>query len=194
MEIRSLFLYNLISLIMKKLIITLLIIFTYSCGNSQKKIQSQKDNTHKISCSDTGCEGTYTGAEFINGSDIAHQFSNTMSGRVGDKLKELYDTGKYSKVNFSKITMTTKGMGSGNVIYTLTIPFIAVTEKCKAYTSFDHVGGWNHKPSLSSRKIGLRKVLMDGHTLDISELKTTPEGLQEYWIQWKNKIKQSSCQ
>jgi hypothetical protein len=34
---------------------------------------------------------------------------------------------------------------------------------------------------------------MDGQALDISELKTTPEGLQEYWIQWKNKIKESNC-
>ena len=84
-------------------------------------------------------------------------------------------------------------MGSGNVIYSLKIPFVTVNEKCHAYISFDHVGGWNHKPDLATRKEELSKVLMDGQALDISELKTTPEGLQEYWIQWKNKIKQSSC-
>ncbi len=75
----------------------------------------------------------------------------------------------------------------------LSIPFIAVKEKCDAYTSFDHVGGWNHKPSLSKRKAELKKALINGQYLDISDLKTTPEGLQEYWIQWKNKIVQSDC-
>jgi hypothetical protein len=35
---------------------------------------------------------------------------------------------------------------------------------------------------------------MINHKLDISELKTTPEGLQEYWIQWKNKVTQAMCE
>ena len=47
--------------------------------------------------------------------------------------------------------MSTKGMGSGNVIYKLSIPFVRVSEKCDAYTSFDHVGGWNHSPTLTER-------------------------------------------
>ena len=42
-----------------------------------------------FSCTDAGCTGTYIGPEFIRFSDVAHQFSNTMSGVVGDKLKEL---------------------------------------------------------------------------------------------------------
>ncbi len=156
-----------------------------------KNTQS-KDKT-EIICSKNGCKGFYNGPEFINGSDIAHQFSNKMSNAVGDKLKELYNKGKYSKVDFSNISMTTKGMGSGIVNYKLSIPFVPVKEKCNAYTSFDHVGGWNHKPALSKRKVELSKVLIKGQSLDISDLKTTPEGLQEYWIQWKNKVIQSSC-
>ena len=148
---------------------------------------------NKITCTEKGCEGTFIGAEFINGSDVAHQFSNTMSGKVGDKLKELYKEGKYSKVDFSNIKMSTKGMDSGNVTYTLLIPFISVQQKCDAYTSFDHVGGWNHSPALSSRKKQLHKLLIPSEKLDISSLKTTPEGLQEYWIQWKNKTVQAEC-
>ncbi|MCL5245154.1 hypothetical protein M4I21_04995 [Cellulophaga sp. 20_2_10] len=146
-----------------------------------------------IQCSDNGCNGQYVGAEFINRSDIAHQFSNKMSAKVGDKLKELFKGGKYSKVDFENIKMTTKGMGSGNVTYYLEIPFKRVNTKCDAYTSFDHVGGWNHKPELKSRKLQLKNVVIDKHKLDISTLKTTPEGLQEYWIQWKNKVTQSMC-
>lgn len=151
-------------------------------------------NSPKIECSENGCEGTYFGPEFINGSDVAHQFSNKMAGEVGNKLKELYAQKKYTKIDFPNIIMSTDGMGSGKVEYSLSIPFTTVQEKCEAYTSFDHVGGWNHAPALSSRKKQLHNALLKGEQLDISELKTTPEGLQEYWIQWKNKLTQSDCE
>lgn len=150
-------------------------------------------NEDVIQCSEKGCYGAYDGLEFVNGSDIAHQFSNKMSKSVGDKLKELYNERDYRKVDFSGINMTTKGMGSGQVIYTLSIPFISVNKKCDAYTSFDHVGGWSHIPALLKRKQELSKLLLQGEELDVSELKTTPEGLQEYWIQWKNKLTQTDC-
>lgn len=51
-----------------------------------------------------------------------------------------------------------------------------------AYTSFDHVGGWNHSPALNVRRLQLKNVVMLNHKLNISELKRTHEGLQEYWI------------
>ncbi len=171
---------------MKQILAVLIMFMSFSA------LTQSEDNT-EIICTENGCEGFYKGPEFINGSDIAHQFSNKMSSAVGDKLKELYKKGKYSKVDFFNISMTTEGMGSGIVTYKLSIPFITVKEKCDAYTSFDHVGGWNHKPSLSKRKAELSQALINGQSLDISDLKTTPEGLQEYWIQWKNKIVQSSC-
>tara|TARA_B100001063_G_C16774420_1_gene564002 strand:+ start:1403 stop:2323 length:921 start_codon:yes stop_codon:yes gene_type:complete len=167
----------------------------YIKSRKQKPIivyPQKKNNT--ITCTDNNCQGTYQGKEFINGSDVAHQFSNTMSAKVGDQLKALYKAGKYSKVDFSKIEMTTKGMGSGTVTYYLKIPFVRVAKKCDAYTSFDHVGGWNHTPALSQRKEQLKGALMNGQKLDISDLKTTKEGLQEYWIQWKNKITQAECE
>jgi len=154
---------------------------------------SLMNTNNTIECTNTECYGQYEGAEFINGSDIAHQFSNKMSAKVGNKLKELFKLKEYSKVDFDNITMTTKGMGSGNVIYYLKIPFIRVHTKCEAYTSFDHVGGWNHTPALEDRKKQLKNALMDNHELDISGLKTTPEGLQEHWIQWKNKNTQFMC-
>ncbi len=113
--------------------------------------------------------GTYTGPEFINGSDVAHQFSNKMSAAVGDKLKELYKNELYGKVDFSNIQMSTEGMGTGHVVYSLSIPFVTVKEACDAYTSFDHVGGWNHTPALAKRKQELSKALMEGHELHISD-------------------------
>ncbi len=181
---------------MKSLIYMYLIgLFCINCYKQKKKsieIQTQKEN--EIECTENGCSGTYTGAEFINGNDIAHQFSNKMSQAVGNKLKELYHDNKYKKVDFSSIKMTTKGMGSGKVIYYLFIPFSSVESKCDGYTSFDHVGGWNHTPALNRRKKELESVTMEGHNLDISEIKKTQEGLQEYWIQWKNKKTQSDCE
>jgi hypothetical protein len=89
--------------------------------------------------------------------------------------------------------MSTEGMGSGTVVYKLDIPFKRVEQKCDAYTSFDHVGGWDHSPALLKRKKQLKSVLLNVESLDISNLKTTPEGLQEYWIQWKNKKAQANC-
>lgn len=146
-----------------------------------------------IHCTEEGCSGTYTGPEFIQGSDVAHQFSNTMAAAVGKKLKALYAQGTFVQVDAEQITMSTKGMGSGTVVYTLQIPFLKVTDSCDAYTSFDHVGGWNHQPALARRKRELSKLLLPGDSLAVSSLKTTPEGLQEYWIQWRNQTVQAAC-
>ncbi|PWH83221.1 hypothetical protein DIS18_01320 [Algibacter marinivivus] len=179
-----------------KQITTLFIVcfVAFSCIEFKKnKALNSSKPKNNILCSDSGCSGTYEGPEFIYSDDIAHQFSNKMSRKVGDKLKELYKANDFKKVDFSKISMSTIGMGSGEVIYKLSIPFISVKNKCEAYTSFDHVGGWNHSPELLRRKQALSAALMEGHKLDISDLKTTPEGLQEYWIQWKNKDVQADC-
>ncbi|GGH68039.1 hypothetical protein [Phaeocystidibacter marisrubri] len=157
-------------------------------------ISNSTEPSTTIHCDENGCRGEYVGPEFIEGSDIAHQFSNSMSVAVGDELKEQYNNGHYVKVDFSKLKMSTKGMGSGNVTYALVIPFIEVPTKCEAYTSFDHCGGWNHSPALERRKRELSSVTLPDESLDISDLKTTPEGLEEYWIQWKNKALQGDCQ
>ncbi len=147
-----------------------------------------------FSCTDAGCAGTYIGPEFIRFSDVAHQFSNTMSRVVGDKLKELYGKKNYVKVYFSGIQMSTEGMnGIGDVEYKLYFPFEPVSSECQAYTSFDHVGGWDHTPELELRKKALKKAVLPGEELAISPLMTTREGLQEYWIQWKNKKVQRNC-
>jgi len=160
----------------------------YGCS-----VGSDKSDINSISVSNEACSGTYEGAEFRYGSDVAHQFSNTMCETVGDRLKDLYSNRVYSKVDFSKIEMTTKGMGTNRVVFKLVIPFVRIENKCDAMTSFDHSGGWNHLPELESRKRDLESVLMTGDELDVSELKTTPDGLQEYWIQWRNKEVQSDC-
>jgi len=177
----------------KRKIITLIFSTILICCKNNKTNKAASNQTNQINCSDEKCFGVYRGPEFINGSDIAHQHSNKISNVVGNKLKSLYDEGKYSKVDFENIYMSTEGMGTGTVEYKLTIPFLRVENKCDAYTSFDHVGGWNHKPALERRKNELQKALLNGDSLNISNLKKTKEGLEEYWIQWRNKTKQSEC-
>ncbi|GAB5557930.1 MAG: hypothetical protein SchgKO_21430 [Schleiferiaceae bacterium] len=172
-----------------------LVLFIFSSFTSfLQKSNSQKSN---IICDENGCQGIYVGPEFVlgaeGGSDVAHQFSNTMCWRVGDELKALYADKKYSRVDFKNIEMSTVGMGSGTVEYFLRIPFERVEDPCDAYTSFDHVGGWNHTPALTSRKKQLEGVILPGESLYISDLKTTPEGLEEYWIQWNNAKVQADC-
>jgi len=145
--------------------------------------------------SDNGFVGTYKGPEFNQNGDIAHQFVNTASNLIGRKLKELYNKGKYSKVNFDNIVMTTKGMGTGSVEFYLKIPFERVNTECDAFTSFDHRGGWGHGEGykLDDLKRELGSAPTKGTSLDISDIKKTPEGLVEYFAQWKNPKYQSHC-
>ena len=179
-----------------KSILILILFFCTACHSKHTSNTNNKQPSEEgqIVCTDDYCFGIYSGKEFINGSDIAHQYSNKMSSAVGHQLKELYDMKKYSQVDFSNIEMSTRGMGSGTVEYVLKIPFERVTSKCLAYTSFDHVGGWNHKPALEKRKSELKSQLLKGDKLFISQLKSTKEGLQENWIQWRNKDKQKECE
>lgn len=179
----------------------LLMMSFLTCGNNSKKpILKVMSNRNDFEVSDSLCRGVYTGEEFNSkNGDIAHQYSNVMSKIVGDQLKKLYIEGKYSKVDFQNISMTTKGMNDGDnyVEYELVIPFIRVKEKCDAMTAFDHSGGWGHVPDIEKRKEGFysseKKVLV-GNILEISDLKTTKEGLQEYWLQWKHVDYQSDCE
>jgi hypothetical protein len=150
---------------------------------------SRSDCQETIVCTDSVCKGVYEGPEFIGSSDVAHQFSNHMSKSVGDKLKELYKDRKYSKVDLLNIKMTTKDMNQiGNVIYTLEIPFIPVKDSCDAFTSFDHRGGWGHKRD----SLDVVREFRNVDNLKIIEL-STPEGLQEFWAQWRHKSYQIKC-
>jgi len=160
--------------------------------NAQKKEKSSPF-TITLNCNDSVCSGTYVGPEFIEGRDVAHQFSNKMCDTVGKILKLLYKKKLYAQVNFDSIVMSTKGMGSGQVNYYLKIPFTRVNDSCSAYTSFDHCGGWRHTPALEMRKKELNTIVLPGEKLVISSLKRTKEGLLEYWIQWKNKDVQKNC-
>lgn len=176
----------------KSVLVCFIGLFLFSCS-SPSPVKKHKAQGEKITSSDFVCEGSYVGPEFIEGDDVAHQFSNEMSKKVGDQLKKLYIAGKYAKVDFDHIRMSTKGMGTGQVTYKLRIPFKRVKYKCEAFTSFDHSGGWNHPPAIELRKEQLSTILLPGDKLNISKLKTTPEGLQEYWIQWRNKEVQAEC-
>jgi hypothetical protein len=147
-----------------------------------------------------GISGTYRGVEFVSiematkmhltGTDVAHQYSNKICEYVGKELKKRYRLGHFSKVDFSKIRMLTKGMQDGDdyVEYTVFIPLIRVSKQ-QATTAFDHCGGWGHTPALKERKKSLlhgSKKIVKNNRLEISKKFKTPEGLEEYWIQWKH--------
>ena len=115
-----------------------------TCANNRKKsILTVVSNRNDFEVSDSLCRGAYKGEEFNSEKgDVAHQYSNAMCKIVGDQLKKLYTEGKYSKVDFPNISMTTKGMNDGDnyVEYELLIPFVRVAGKCDAMTAFDHSG------------------------------------------------------
>jgi hypothetical protein len=194
----------------------MLIRYLYVMGKRFIISESEKNEIHKMYglimeqaktpvCNEDGCSGTYNGPEFDSNGDVAHKYSNTMANAVGNKLKELYDAGTYVKVDMVAIKMLATSVhnntNSNPTEVTITIPFVKVTDKCDAYTSFDHVGGWGHTPELERRKNELKSLLIPGETFDISKEKNTnpnspnfPDGsLNEYWIQWKEKTRQSNC-
>lgn len=194
-----------------------LLIFAFSCeSSSDKQIfagenqdQLILDSSHNLPftciidtpfCTDSACSGIYRGVEFVpesyinqldlNGTDVAHQYSNKMCEYVGNKLKQLYRDSLYSKVDFNKIRISTKGMnGDSNYVeYKVYIPFKRVP-KNQAMTAFDHCGGWGHKPELKKRKFDLLSSpskIVKNRRLWISRLFRTKEGLEEYWIQWQH--------
>lgn len=198
------------------LLVLQLLLFIVSCGDSQKSssngfsFENPEDTSTRILerykyyidtpvCTDEGCSGVYKGVEFVDveymqklkltGTDIAHNYSNVMARYVGDKLKELYRSKKYAKVDLKKIKMTTYGMGDGDryVEYRVYIPFVRVDKKRQAMTGFDHSGGWGHTPDIKKRKRDLLKGrIVKNRKLYVSPLYKTPEGLEEYWIQWKH--------
>jgi len=194
-----------------------LMVFAYSCGDKGNKQiytdgnqeQMILDSSHNLPftcvidtpfCTDSACSGMYRGVEFIspryierldlNGTDVAHQYSNKMCEYVGNKLKQLYRDSLYSKVDFNRIRVSTIGMnGDSNYVeYKVYIPFKRVP-KSQAMTAFDHCGGWGHKPELKKRKFDLlysANKIVKNRRLWISRLFRTKEGLQEYWIQWQH--------
>lgn len=193
------------------------LLFVLSCeSNGNKQIFTSEnqeqlvlDSSHNLPftciidtpfCSDSACSGMYRGVEFVseryidrlelNGTDVAHQYSNKMCEYVGNKLKQLYRDSLYSKVDFNGIRISTKGMnGDSNYVeYKVYIPFKRVP-KSQATTAFDHSGGWGHKPELKKRKFDLLSSpskIVKNRRLWISKLFKTKEGLQEFWIQWQH--------
>lgn len=195
----------------------LILCFAYSCGeNRNRQIftngeeeQAFMDSSSHLPftcvidtpvCTDSACSGMYRGVEFVspkyiqrldlNGTDVAHQYSNKIAEYVGNKLKQLYRAGLYSKVDFGKIRISTEGMnGDSNYVeYKVYIPFKRVP-KHQAMTAFDHSGGWGHAPELKRRRHDLLSSpnkIVKNKKLYISRLFRTREGLQEYWIQWQH--------
>ena len=112
-----------------------------------------------------------------------------MAGKVGHFLKKSYQNGTFLKVDLKHILMTTQDMDNkGDVTYHLNIPFVRVSDSCQAATAFDHRGGWNHE---ITKNQALSPFKLKRH-LDYIELKT-PEGLQEFWIQWQHNQFQKGC-
>jgi hypothetical protein len=173
-------------------------VFTNPEDTSSRILERYKYFIDTPVCTDDAVSGCYKGVEFVDqeyaeklhltGTDIAHNYSNMISRYVGDHLKKLYREGKYSKVDLKRIQMTTRGMGDGDryVEYYIRIPIVKTSKK-KAMTGFDHSGGWGHTPDLRQRKKDLLKgSIVKWKKLNISSLYKTPEGLEEYWIQWQH--------
>ena len=75
-------------------------------------------------CSETSCYGKYSGPEFKNGEDVAHQFSNRVADTLGKYLKAQFKAGNYLSIDFQKTKITTAGMDlKDSVVYCITMVF-----------------------------------------------------------------------
>jgi len=166
-----------------------------SMETEKEKIPKPKYDSIRIS--DAGLVGYFKGPEFNEDGDVGHQFSNTVARTVGQYLKEAYTHQRYLKVDFNKIKITTKGLDQkDNVHYTMNMPFVKVS-KCQAFTGIEHCGSWNDQPMviLNRRMTELTEKLKSKYSIGKMEQKfiRTPEGLVEYWIQFKHKDYQQAC-
>ncbi|MEY2924995.1 MAG: hypothetical protein RLZZ337_1543 [Bacteroidota bacterium] len=174
---------------LKVILFIVFIVLSCTPNKSTKQTSDATKPQIELQCDSKGCRGVYNGPEFINGEDVAHQFSNKMAAAVGDKLKALYKKREYLKVDLTGIKMSTFGMDNrADVVYELSIPFKSVADSCQAYTSFDHRGGWGHKPNLET----VLSEFRNKEKLEYIYL-TTHEGLTEYWLQWQNENFQKPC-
>ncbi len=162
-----------------------------------------EQSSPSINISSNGVSGTYIGPS-QNPNDTTHRFINTIATIVGDELKKLYNKGQWTIVDLDGIKLETiidKTLGNtiknntGQVEFKVDIPFIQVNNACDAYTSFDRRGGWGHGEGykLDDLKDEVGHLPTKGTSLDISDMKKTPEGLVEYFAQWKNPNYQSHC-
>jgi hypothetical protein len=137
--------------------------------------------------------GSYNGPEFVSeaeakrlgikGTDVAHQFSNRMSEAVAETLREHAAAGRPIRADLQKIRLETKDMNRvGDVMYTITVPFVEVP-RAQAATHFDHRGGWGHE---GEDVDAWRKRLRERYGVEpeCSPTMRTPEGLVETWCQW----------
>jgi len=161
-----------------------------------KPLLNEQESLYDGTIDENGFEGTYKGLEGDDTGDVGHRYINYATNLIGKKLKELYNQGKYSKVDLNNIVLRTKNMDNrDNVEFYIKIPIISASTKCDAYTSFDRRGGWGHGEGdkLNDLKRELASAPVSGTPLDISRMYKTTEGLVEYFAQWKNKDYQSEC-
>ena len=152
-----------------------------------------------------GFYGKYVGPEWLckvapakckePNHDIAHLFSNKVSHVIGAFLKKSYKSGKYLKIDFDNVSITTRGKDQkAKVEFIIKMPFIK-TSKCDAFTSITQRGTWVNEDNLTLDP-RYKKILKNVKNIseDYEQVYfTTPEGYKEYWVQFKHKDYQSKC-
>ena len=180
----------------------------WACQGAQKKKDQDHPSKKQETTIDTppqyfhfkidskGFNGSFKGPEFDERGDVAHQFSNAIANEVGQFLKTSFLKKTYLKIDLAAIKISTKGLDQeDSVEYTVKMPFKRV-ERCAAFTGVEHCGSWNYEPKLFLNKryknqIDLLKKISIGNME--FEFYETPEGFQEYWIQFHHKDYQANC-
>jgi hypothetical protein len=158
--------------------------------SSPKPIQS----IYQIKISSNEFVASYTGPDFANGEDIAHQLSNFVADTLGKYLKAEYKKGAYKKIDFEKTKIQTLKNHPDSVYFTIQMPLLNASN-CEAFTCVDHRGSWVHNTKKTDNDLkdflaSIRKV--ENHKEEIKLFQTT-SGYYEYWVQFRHPIIQETC-
>lgn len=180
---------------------SLAIVLFLSCTQVPKQYKSkstvapkEEQSIYKVKITKKDFFATYTGPDFLNGEDIAHQLSNFVADTLGKYLKAAFKKGNFKKIDFEKTKIETNKNHPDSVYYTIYMPFSSVT-KCEAFTCIDHRGSWVRNTKKTDNDLHEFVTSISKSTNHKEEIKLfqTTTGYYEYWVQFRHPILQESC-
>lgn len=172
-----------------------------SCSETPKKQITKKKETiqeqpsiYKVKITQKDFYASYTGPDFLNGEDIAHQLSNFVADTLGKYLKAEFKKGNFKKIDLEKTKIETNKNHPDSVYYTIYMPLSSVT-KCEAFTCIDHRGSWvrNIKKTDNDLHEFITSISKSTNHKEEIKLFQTSSGYYEYWVQFRHPILQENC-
>lgn len=162
-------------------------------SSTSTTLKNQLKTTVIVKQSDSLIYVYYKGPEFLNDVDTAHRISNLTAHLVGEQLKQNFEKGHYSKVDFQRSFVKVSGKArfefpSEEIVhYTLYFPIQKVKTKREAFTGFEHRGTWvgnEIDEDFQEWKKRMNASISVGKTEEF--LYQSEGAFREYWLQFQH--------